>query len=172
MNVDTCKRGHPRTPENTHSYKRKSGTKDNRLCKLCLKENANKAYREATPEIRKEMCRLRNEAIRLKKFGLAAADVLKMVAAQNNRCPICTGRLETDPDLATHSTRPCIDHCHRTGLVRSILCNRCNLLLGHMRDDTHTALRAAKYLAEHQLKHREAANANASVKEDLLESRG
>ncbi|UGA46797.1 endonuclease VII domain-containing protein [Bradyrhizobium quebecense] len=40
------------------------------------------------------------------------------------------------------------DHCHSSGLVRGILCQHCNLMLGHARDNTDTLARAITYLGK------------------------
>ncbi|MEU2875492.1 endonuclease VII domain-containing protein [Streptomyces sp. NPDC007070] len=39
-----------------------------------------------------------------------------------------------------------VDHCHRTGRVRGVLCFNCNSGLGLLRDDPDVVYRAADYL--------------------------
>lgn len=39
-----------------------------------------------------------------------------------------------------------VDHCHKTNKVRGILCNHCNLALGHFKDDTDLLEYARIYL--------------------------
>lgn len=64
--------------------------------------------------------------------------------AQDGRCAVCglpeslvrSGRLLT---LA-------VDHDHRTGRIRGLLCNRCNLLLGKVADSPDLLRAAAAYL--------------------------
>lgn len=41
-----------------------------------------------------------------------------------------------------------IDHCHRTGVIRGVLCSRCNLALGLLRDDRDVIRLLGQYLAE------------------------
>jgi hypothetical protein len=45
-----------------------------------------------------------------------------------------------------YSRRPCVDHCHRTDLVRGVICNGCNTALGMIRDNPVTAYRMSDYL--------------------------
>ena len=53
-----------------------------------------------------------------------------------DRCGICGLTQQA-------STRAlAIDHCHDTGRLRGLLCHKCNVGLGHFRDD-HTLVRAA-----------------------------
>ena len=39
-----------------------------------------------------------------------------------------------------------VDHCHKSGVVRGLLCNRCNVILGLSKDNQVTLLRAIQYL--------------------------
>jgi hypothetical protein len=79
-------------------------------------------------------------------YGLAEGDYDRLLEAQGGVCYICrraTGR----------TRRLSVDHDHRTGAVRGLLCRPCNDLLGHIRDDVETAKRVIGYLtwspAEH-----------------------
>jgi hypothetical protein len=40
----------------------------------------------------------------------------------------------------------CLDHCHKTGRVRGMLCPLCNTSLGGFRDSTTVLQRAIDYL--------------------------
>lgn len=45
----------------------------------------------------------------------------------------------------------CVDHCHQTGIIRKLLCDRCNTALGLLDDSPERADDAAKYLRLHSL---------------------
>lgn len=59
------------------------------------------------------------------KFNISADDFDKLLAAQNGACALC-GR---KPDITKHN-RLAVDHDHLTGLIRGLLCWRCNYSLG------------------------------------------
>jgi len=65
----------------------------------------------------------------LKKYGLTRETFDALVRAQHNRCAICG----TDK-WGTKTNWPCVDHDHITGLIRGLLCLRCNLALGYVPD--------------------------------------
>jgi hypothetical protein len=44
----------------------------------------------------------------------------------------------------------CIDHDHKTGMIRGVLCQKCNLGLGHMNDDIALMRNAIAYLEKYQ----------------------
>jgi hypothetical protein len=51
----------------------------------------------------------------------------ELIAKQNNLCPICEDNLL--------EVRPNLDHCHRTNMIRGVLCNSCNVGLGFFADN-------------------------------------
>ena len=51
--------------------------------------------------------------------------------------------------------RLCIDHDHNTGLYRGVLCWKCNIAIGHLREDGALCLRAANYLGSGMLSPKE-----------------
>ncbi|MEU6196146.1 endonuclease VII domain-containing protein [Streptomyces sp. NPDC047061] len=70
-----------------------------------------------------------------RNYGLTEAERDAMVASQYGICAIC---LSAPP---VH-----VDHCHKTGRVRGVLCFNCNSAIGKLRDDPDAARRAAAYL--------------------------
>ncbi len=79
----------------------------------------------------------------LKKYGVTKEQYQDMLRLQNHKCPICLSGL--DPFDGTKNCH--IDHCHKTGMVRGILCFKCNVALGGFNDNLDTLRRAADYLS-------------------------
>lgn len=74
-----------------------------------------------------------------KIYGLAPGEYGKLYLHQEGVCAICR--------RATGATRALsVDHDHKNGLTRGLLCRPCNDLLGHLRDDPEAARRIAQYL--------------------------
>lgn len=70
-------------------------------------------------------------------YGLDDYDALKEF--QGGVCAICR--------RATGATRRLsVDHNHKTGTVRGLLCRPCNDMLGHARDELDFFMRAHRYL--------------------------
>jgi hypothetical protein len=73
----------------------------------------------------------------------------QMIEKQNNKCEIC-GREETCKDPKHDRVRRLsIDHCHRTGIVRGLLCHSCNTAIGKFKDDVELLHKAIKYITKH-----------------------
>lgn len=77
----------------------------------------------------------RNANCRGKHRAVISDDLLAYIKASTKECVIC-GSEET----------LVVDHDHKTGKVRGMLCNHCNRGLGHFRDDPTLLEFAAQYL--------------------------
>ena len=72
-------------------------------------------------------------------YGITSEEFEAILARQDGLCRIC-GKATKQMHL---------DHCHKTGKVRSILCSRCNVALGMVSDDPKILLKMLDYLAFH-----------------------
>lgn len=97
---------------------------------------AAKAWQEGNPYKRK--------AQRLRQYGIEVSDFEDMMAMQNGQCAIC-GFSDTD----NKKLFPVVDHCHKTGIVRGLLCMACNQGLGKFKDNANLLMAAAAYLSKH-----------------------
>jgi len=79
----------------------------------------------------------RRESVLKYRYG-SALDYDALFARQGGVCRTCGRRVE--PFL-------CVDHNHRTGRVRALLCRGCNLGLGNYKDDRRLMAAAIAYLA-------------------------
>lgn len=78
----------------------------------------------------------------LKKYGISAQDVADMRKNQEGKCAICEDELQG-------GIFTCVDHNHKTGKVRALLCRPCNLLLGNARESQKVLGQAIEYLNQH-----------------------
>lgn len=74
-----------------------------------------------------------------KVYGLEPGQYQRIYEFQGGRCFIC--RRATGA-----SRRLSVDHDHKTGKVRGLLCRPCNDVLGHLRDDPEAFERGMNYL--------------------------
>lgn len=72
------------------------------------------------------------------RYTLAQLDAI--YDASDGQCAIC----KRIPNRKLN-----LDHCHRSGKLRGLLCTRCNTALGRMGDDAELLQRAADYLRAH-----------------------
>ena len=118
-------------------YKRKRYTDDPeyRARKLEYNRQYMSEYRQ-TPEYQEKMA----EYSRKRNYGVPLGWFESQLKRQNGACAICG---TTEPQ----GKKPwAIDHCHDTKVVRKILCCKCNLMLGHAKDNPETLRAAAEYL--------------------------
>lgn len=71
------------------------------------------------------------------KYGITLDDYNKMLENQGGRCAIC----------GSISGALFVDHCHKTGRVRGLLCCSCNTGIGLLKDNIDVLTNAIKYLS-------------------------
>jgi hypothetical protein len=81
-------------------------------------------------------------ASRLKQYGISGDEHKRMIKRANGSCEICA--LKPSNPLTLH-----IDHDHRTGKVRGVLCGRCNTGIGQFLDSEDRLMNAIRYLQRH-----------------------
>ena len=122
-----CKRVLPATSD--YFYRRKEGKYGlDYICKEC-KRKWDKAHH------------------RIKKHDVDTTQFFKMLENQNHKCGICKHKLNFYDYGGVH-----IDHNHKTGEIREILCFHCNVILGMVNDNRFTLANAILYLKKHRKK--------------------
>lgn len=107
-------------------------------CKVCKYAYTRKWIKDNT-----EKNNAYNTKSKLKnRYNITVDDYELMKSNQDGLCAICSkppGRRK----LA-------VDHCHQTNIVRGLLCDRCNLTLGMIKDDLNIIEGVKRYLLAHK----------------------
>lgn len=146
-------------------YHNSVSTKDGRyaMCKPCVNAK-NNAWRNANKgkvaECKRRYAMRNREAIRkhqreymaahkveaaeyrrrwnlAKRYGITLEQYAAMWERQSGRCGVCR----------REHRRMVVDHDHDTGIVRGILCHRCNVCLGGLGDNLDGVMKAVLYLS-------------------------
>ena len=89
-----------------------------------------------------------NIMARVREYGITIEEYKAMIVAQDNKCAICF--LPETKIWRGKQTELCLDHCHKNGGLRQLLCFQCNLGLGAFKDDPQRLQSAITYLKKHQ----------------------
>jgi hypothetical protein len=82
-------------------------------------------------------------------YGLSNEKYIEMFDEQHGLCAIC-GEEQQGVTKEGNTRFLCVDHCHKTGKVRQLLCVKCNTGIGQLNDDTGIMMKAIAYLDRHQ----------------------
>jgi hypothetical protein len=120
--------------------KRKTGIRP--YCIECYSQKSKDRYENRGG---KEKQKIRAQRYNLKKYGLSVEQYTEMVKKQEGLCWICGSN-------TSHRTgtryKLFVDHDHKTGKVRGLLCHHCNAGLGHFEDKKELLEKAIRYLNE------------------------
>ena len=137
MHCATCNETKPRDA----FYNQLHSTQPRRPCKTCIRSQ--KRARYAT----KDGGRASHAQVLREKYGLTPARYDKMLADQQGLCAICD-RPETALGRGGTPRRLAVD-LGRDGVVRQLLCHRCNLVTSAVDDNPSLLDAVREYLQKH-----------------------
>jgi hypothetical protein len=109
-------------------------------CKKCVGEYC-KVY-QAQPENRAKARSNKRKSL----YGISDTEYLALLEDQDFSCAACGVEFVVDGDGYPIDKFVHLDHCHDTGTIRGILCNGCNLALGHLKDDPVRVMALLEYI--------------------------
>lgn len=80
------------------------------------------------------------------QFSMTIDEYDELFKKCNNSCQICN--IDAESHYKKEGRNLCIDHDHKTGKIRGLLCNQCNSALGKFKDSEELLLKAINYLKE------------------------
>lgn len=140
--------------------------RDRKTCSICKEEKPLDAFgpdknrcdgrkRQCRPCVATEMRKwsANNQrsvrATKMKKhFGISIEQYEALYEQAKGCCQICGVAIPShlDNDAKKLAAKVAIDHDHKTGRVRGLLCGSCNCSIGYMLDDPARLRAAAEYL--------------------------
>lgn len=131
------------------------------ICKFCCQEKIRKdrltnpdRWKKIEADRKKKWAEKypdRCRESRLKyEYGITSEDYDNMLLKQKGVCSIC-GLIEVKINKETGlPKRLAVDHCHKTGKVRGLLCFHCNSSLGKFQDSIELLQNAIDYLKKNK----------------------
>lgn len=128
-------------------HKSKSGSQWRQsICKPCNVERGREEYHKNPSKNKakvKAWTKLNPEKVRgyqrKIKYGLTVGGFQTMLSEQANCCACCGDEFDKPPH---------VDHCHRSGKIRGLLCRPCNVGLGNFKESPIRLKKAASYIVQ------------------------
>ena len=111
------------------------GTKSH--CKSCISVYRKLFY--STPEGKKKAI---EKSWRTKGINFTIEQYNDLLEKQNGVCAIC------GVEKNKNNSSLCVDHDHKTGKIRGLLCHLCNTAIGKFNDDILLLEKAIKYIKD------------------------
>jgi hypothetical protein len=128
-------------------FEDKTKSKNKKYCSLTcrnLRSYNTNGYITKDADNKKEQYLKNKDYYYKKTYNITLNDYNEMFVNQGGCCAICNiHQRDLGKGLA-------VDHCHKTGAVRKLLCHHCNTALGNFRDNKDYLQKAIDYLAEHE----------------------
>lgn len=156
-----CTRCHAEKPLDQFYPEKRGSMGRHAECIICLRERK-KRERQANPTVYRDQAKryrasrpdqtkkIGRKSTLKSKFGISPEEYQTFLDDQLGVCAICK-QPETVIDSKTGLVkRLSIDHDHKTGRVRRLLCGKCNSALGLFKDSPDILSAAILYLQQHE----------------------
>lgn len=152
-----CTKCNVTKPLTEYYYRQRTGRNGGRpgyirVCKVCVIRSSNLARErnKEDPVARQAYLRGQRERTLRRLYGISIETYEAMLNSQGGRCAICRS---SSPGSAKdrYNRAFLVDHDHETGIVRGLLCRKCNTGLGVFNDSVDHLTKAQAYL-EHSRK--------------------
>lgn len=120
----------------TEFYKHNRGDGYQCWCKVCM--NSRVREKRTSEQYRKDDLK--------RKFGITPEQYKQILDSQNGVCSICGCEESVKHRYKEGTQNLSIDHCHKTGNIRGLLCSNCNNGIGRFKDNPELLIKAAEYL--------------------------
>ena len=81
-----------------------------------------------------------------KRYGIGVEQYKELLNKQEGNCAICGKHSSSVFTKGKEGFELCVDHCHKTGKARGLLCENCNTGLGKLQDSREILWKALNYL--------------------------
>ncbi len=142
-------------PKSLGDFHKSSTHKDRRVskCKECVKGARKIYYARHVADGREVARRKRNRNERRhgmlrRNYGLSSQEYQEMLFFQGGVCAICGRREKGHKKGGVHKFLA-VDHDHKNGMVRGLLCQKCNQGIGCFEESPEFMLKAIAYLNNH-----------------------
>lgn len=112
-------------------------------CKQCASDRAMEWYHANRDRADENRIRFNLRTL----YGITLEQYEEMLRAQGGVCAICKQDEPAAHGRTGRKFKLSVDHCHDSGRIRGLLCQKCNRAIGLLGDDPATLHRAAAYLA-------------------------
>jgi hypothetical protein len=145
-----CKRcGHYQDIERFYFRSNKSGRRS--ICKDCNKKSEIKRLPQKVQSWRLRRSKnpsffsqREHESSLKTRYGIDKKEYIRLLKLQEYVCAVC---LQPETKVIRGKiARLSVDHCHKNGSIRGILCSSCNVFIGLLREDENIMTRAISYL--------------------------
>lgn len=83
----------------------------------------------------------------MKSYSITHDEYSSILLYQGGKCAICGIK---ESDLVGRKKYLCVDHNHKTGHIRGLICDKCNRGIGLLQDSINILEKAIGYLNNHQ----------------------
>lgn len=128
--------------KDTNDFHKNRSTKDGfaRICRDC-KNSMARDRREKFPLSKRESDLKR-------RYGMSLTEYDNLYEKQGGVCAICSNKETAIHSNTGRKKMMSVDHCHKTGEIRGLLCSKCNRGIGYFNDNIDLLNKAIDYLKD------------------------